>query len=241
MIRCILPLLALLVACPSVEPSPDDSRLDELPVDVEPDPEIAGICTLEADHPIWLDNDDEARRDEAIRGHFLPTTDDNSVPFLADDGAEYTLWADLDELALLLPELTDGTTLDWWPSVFSHESGADGWMAFTSVEGDLLLQVGYDRAEDVTVPLFAVGPDAGESACGAVPATSLEQWGCNEFVQKKPLRFTRGDSSFLLYEGQTAEVDGLLVTAHRSRRYSGQRAEDKCQQWAWEWTVRRAE
>jgi len=123
-----------------------------------------------------------------------------------------------------VPDLTTlGPVEVWWSS---HEFTIDLYttIILDGTSGELILQAGTD-------PIAAVPPGAwamqvGESEC---PQVDQGPWYCCwDWVQRRPLAFSRGLSEALVYEGREAFVDGYRIAVTEASFAGGEFHGDIC-------------
>jgi len=123
-----------------------------------------------------------------------------------------------------VPDLTTlGPVEVWWSS---HENTIDLYttIILDGVSGELILQAGTD-------PIAAVPPGAwamqvGESEC---PQIDQGPWYCCwDWIQRRPLVFSRGLSEARVYEGREAFVDGYRIAVTEASFSGGEFHGDIC-------------
>ncbi len=214
----------------------DSAALDDDDDSAAPDPvEVAERCYLPPNLPPILFADERwqephvgeftAWRDP-VDGTLFEEPDGTDVPFYTSGSSSQAATYDV------VPALDQLGPVEVWSTAFEHESGMDGGVGIASADGSLQLQVGYEGVGGLQAPYWNVSLHPEQSICPVLPAAELNAF-CNEFVQKVPLLFVRGDQEVLAYEGEVVLLDGLQLRVGWGRVFSGDRVEDKCPQvWA---------
>ena len=125
----------------------------------------------------------------------------------------------------LLPDLSAFEELSFMSSGWMTESGAWAEVYFFTGEppGELVLQIGSNHLEADLGSGWSVAPDEEEPLCDRVAVGE-----CSEYERVTGIRFTHGDESVVVYQGQQAELDGFTIHLQAGVLGEGAYVGDEC-------------
>ncbi len=148
-------------------------------------------------------------------GEFLSWADNDEAIFLLEElGEEVEFFAPVDDEDEF-PDLDALGLLEVWAESGGFEYGMAGDFSAATPGGDLLLQVGYSSEQHDDGVRFSATV-LQDDTCPVVASDE-----CRTEVQKRPVRFTRGDVVVDLWEGSRVEADGYVFRVGAARHFSG--------------------